>query len=170
MNDTRSSWGTAVLDGAVRKARRRLLPFLVLMYLLAFVDRANIGFAKAVLQQDIHIGDAAYAFGASLFFFTYAAFEVPSNLMLHRFGARRWLSRIMFTWGIVAACTAFARGSASFYALRFLLGAAEAGFFPGIILYLTFWFPAHVRARATGMFYFGLPLALILGGPLSGCC
>ncbi|MGZ2745816.1 MFS transporter [Burkholderia stagnalis] len=158
----------AALDVATRKARLRLLPFLVLMYVLAFVDRANVGFAKNVLQADTGLSDAAFAFGAGIFFVGYALFEVPSNLLMHRFGARVWMSRIMLTWGIVSACTAFVHDAASFYLLRVLLGIAEAGFFPGIILFLSNWFPARMRAQATGLFYFGLPLALVLGSPVSG--
>ncbi|MXN74756.1 MFS transporter [Burkholderia sp. 4701] len=158
----------SALDVATRKARLRLLPFLVLMYVLAFVDRANVGFAKNVLQADTGLSDAAFAFGAGIFFVGYALFEVPSNLLMHRFGARVWMSRIMLTWGIVSACTAFVHDAASFYLLRVLLGIAEAGFFPGIILFLSNWFPARMRAQATGLFYFGLPLALVLGSPVSG--
>lgn len=153
---------------AVRKCLTRLLPFLVLMYVIAFIDRANVGFAKAMLQADTGLSDTAFAFGAGIFFISYAVFEVPSNLMLHRLGARLWLSRIMVSWGLVSAAMAFAHDSTTFYILRLLLGAAEAGFFPGIILYLTYWFPRRVRAQAMGVFYFGLPLALVLGGPLSG--
>lgn len=158
----------SALDGATRKARARLLPFLVLMYVLAFVDRANVGFAKSVLQADTGLSDAAFAFGAGIFFVGYALFEVPSNMLMHRLGARVWMSRIMITWGIVSACTAFVHGPASFYLLRVALGIAEAGFFPGIILFLSNWFPARIRSQAIGMFYFGLPLALLLGSPVSG--
>lgn len=156
------------LKSAIRKCLTRLLPFLVLMYVIAFIDRANVGFAKTVLQADTGLSNAAFAFGAGIFFLSYAIFEVPSNLALHRFGARLWLSRIMVTWGLVSAAMAFAHDATTFYALRLLLGAAEAGFFPGVILYLTYWFPRHVRSQAIGVFYFGLPLALVLGGPLSG--
>ena len=159
---------STTLDAAVRKARWRLLPFLVLMYVLAFVDRSNVGFAKSFLQADTGIGDAAFAFGAGVFFMGYALFEVPSNLILSRVGARIWMSRIMVTWGIVSACLAFTRDAQTFYLLRFLLGAAEAGFFPGIILYLTQWFPARRRGAALGVFYFGIPLAQVVGSPVSG--
>jgi sugar phosphate permease len=158
---------TAV-DTAVSKTRWRLLPMLVLMYVLAFVDRSNVGFAKSLLQADTGLSDAAFAFGAGVFFMGYALFEVPSNLILYRVGARRWLSRIMVSWGLVSACMAFTRDANSFYLLRFLLGAAEAGFFPGIILYLTQWFPARVRGEALGVFYYGIPLAQVLGSPVSG--
>lgn len=153
---------------AVRKARWRLLPFLVLMYVLAFIDRSNVGFAKSFLQADTGISDAAFAFGAGVFFVGYAVFEVPSNLILSWLGARAWMSRIMVTWGIVSACMAFTTDATSFYVLRFLLGVAEAGFFPGIILYLTQWFPGRSRSAALGAFYFGIPLAQVVGGPVSG--
>ncbi|WP_166366184.1 MFS transporter [Pseudomonas akapageensis] len=159
---------TSHLAEAISKSRRRLLPFLILMYVLAFIDRANVGYARSFLQADTGLGDAAFAFGASIFFIGYAFFEVPSNLMLHRLGAKVWLCRIMVTWGLVSAGMMFAHDAQTFYVLRFLLGVAEAGFFPGIILYLTYWFPSQSRGQALGLFYFGLPLALVLGGPLSG--
>ncbi|MFT4067072.1 MFS transporter [Paraburkholderia sp.] len=158
----------AALDSAIAKARARLLPFLVLMYVLAFIDRANVGFAKNVLQADTGLSDAAFAFGAGIFFVGYAVFEVPSNLLMYRFGARVWMSRIMVTWGIVSACTALVHDATSFYVLRTLLGIAEAGFFPGIILFLSNWFPARTRSQTMGVFYFGFPLALLLGSPVSG--
>ncbi|GAB7531384.1 MFS transporter [Pseudomonas sp. 3A(2025)] len=156
------------LERAIGKSRLRLMPFLILMYILAFIDRSNVGFAKAALLADTGLGDAAFAFGASIFFIGYAFFEVPSNYMLHKLGAKVWLCRIMVTWGLVSAAMMFAHDAYTFYALRFLLGVAEAGFFPGIILYLTYWFPAQSRGQALGLFYFGLPLALVLGSPLSG--
>lgn len=156
------------LVSAIARSRRRLLPFLLLMYVVAFLDRANIGFAKLALQQSAGISEAAYAWGAGLFFLPYALFEVPSNLMLGRVGARLWMSRIMVSWGVVSACMMFVHGSESFYTLRFLLGAAEAGFFPGVIFYLASWFPSSVRGEIFGYFYLGAPLALIFGGPFSG--
>ncbi|QQC67024.1 MFS transporter [Paraburkholderia ginsengisoli] len=159
---------STALDSAIAKARTRLLPFLILMYVLAFIDRANVGFAKNVLQADTGLSDAAFAFGAGIFFVGYAVFEVPSNLLMYRFGARIWMSRIMVTWGIVSACTALVHDATSFYVLRTLLGIAEAGFFPGIILFLSNWFPAKIRSQTMGMFYFGFPLALLLGSPVSG--
>src|SRR5687768_3206267 len=158
----------AILDRAIGRARSRLVPFLLLMYVLSFLDRANIGFAKQAFQVSAGISDAAYAFGAGLFFLTYALFEVPSNLIMHRIGARLWMCRIMVTWGLVSAAMMFASGEIAFYFLRMLLGAAEAGFFPGVILYLTYWFPDRSRGQIMGLFYFGAPLAFILGGPLSG--
>jgi MFS family permease len=158
----------SALQRAISTARVRILPFLILMYLLAFLDRANVGFAKNVLQADTGLSDAAFAFGAGVFFVGYAIFEVPSNLLMHRFGARAWISRIMVTWGIVSACTAFVHDASGFYLQRVLLGLAEAGFFPGIILYLTNWFPSSIRSQTVGAFYFGFPLALMLGSPVSG--
>jgi MFS family permease len=156
------------LDRAITRARRRLVPFLLIMYVLGFLNRTNIGFAKDALHASAHISNAAYALGAGLFFLSYAAFEVPSNLMMHRLGARIWMTRIMVTWGILSAAMIFANGEWSFYVLRLLLGAAEAGFFPGVILYLTFWFPNRSRTAIIGLFYFGAPLAFIFGSPLSG--
>jgi len=160
---------SAIAEGAVTsRVMKRLLPFLLLMYVLAFLDRANIGFAQKALQQDTGLTNAAFAFGAGVFFVGYAIFEVPSNLLLHRVGAKLWMCRIMVTWGLVSAAMAFAHSATAFYTLRFLLGVAEAGFFPGIVYYLTRWFPQSSRARALGVFYFGAPLAFIFGAPLSG--
>lgn len=156
------------LDHVVRKVVRRLVPFLLLMYVLSFLDRANIGFAKTAYQADTGISDAVYALGAGVFFIGYALFEVPSNILMHRIGARVWMCRIMVTWGLIAAAMMFAHSATSFYALRFLLGVAEAGFFPGVILYLTYWVPGAHRGKVMGLFYFGAPLAFIFGGPLSG--
>jgi MFS family permease len=156
------------LHNAIRKARLRLVPFLILMYMLAFLDRANVGMAKQALAGAIGLSPAAFALGAGIFFVGYALCEIPSNLILHRVGARRWMARIMVTWGVVAACTMFVSGSTSFVVLRLVLGVAEAGFFPGVILYLTYWFPPEERGRVIGRFYVGYPLALVLGTPLSG--
>lgn len=156
------------LERVTGKAIRRLVPFLLLMYVLAFLDRANIGFAKQAFQLDTGVSNAAYAFGAGIFFIGYALFEVPSNLIMHRVGARAWMCRIMVTWGLVSAGLMFVTSETSFYILRFLLGVAEAGFFPGVIYFLTKWFPVHARTRVLGMFYFGAPLAFIFGSPLSG--
>lgn len=152
----------------LRKVSWRLLPFLLLMYIMAFLDRANVGFAKQAFQADTGIGDAAFAFGAGVFFAGYALLEVPSNLIMHKVGARLWMCRIMVTWGLISAAMVFAHSETSFYVLRFLLGVAEAGFFPGVILYLTYWFPGAARGKAMGFFYFGAPLAFIFGSPLSG--
>lgn len=156
------------LEAINSKVMRRLLPFLLLMYVLAFLDRANIGFAQKALQHDTGLSNAAFAFGAGVFFIGYALFEVPSNLLLHRLGARVWMCRIMVTWGLVSAAMSLAHTPSAFYTLRFLLGVAEAGFFPGVIYYLTHWFAQSSRARAVGVFYFGAPLAFIFGSPLSG--
>lgn len=163
-----NSHSPASLEAINSKVMRRLLPFLLLMYVLAFLDRANIGFAQKALQHDTGLSNAAFAFGAGVFFVGYALFEVPSNLLLHRVGARAWMCRIMVTWGLVSAAMCLAHTPATFYSLRFLLGVAEAGFFPGVIYYLTHWFPQAARARAVGVFYFGAPLAFIFGSPLSG--
>lgn len=159
---------TPATKSATRKALKRLLPFLLLMYVIAFIDRTNIGFAEESLEIHAGLSTASYAFGAGLFFVGYAVFEVPSNLIMHKVGARWWMARIMITWGIVATLFMFTTGPTMFYILRFLLGVAEAGFFPGVILYLTYWFPRRRRAQATALFYMGLPIANIVGGPLSG--
>jgi MFS family permease len=150
------------------RTRRRLVPFLLLMYVVSFLDRANIGFAKQSFQASTGISESAFATGAGLFFLSYALFEVPSNLIMHRIGARIWMSRIMVIWGIISIAAMFVRGPISFYILRLALGFAEAGFFPGVILYLTYWFPNQARSEILGQFYFGAPLAFIFGGPLSG--
>jgi sugar phosphate permease len=165
---TRQAASHPALENAFRLARRRLIPFLLLMYVLSFLDRANIGFAKPSFQASTGVSDAAFALGAGLFFVTYALLEIPSNLIMHRVGARRWMARIMITWGLISAATMFVTGETSFYVLRLLLGAAEAGFFPGVILYLTYWFPGSKRSQVMGLFYFGAPLAFIFGSPLSG--
>jgi len=157
-----------MLDHTVAKVTRRLLPFLLLMYVLSFLDRANVGFAKKAFQLDTGLSDAAYAFGAGIFFLSYALLEVPSNMIMHKVGARIWMCRIMVTWGLISAGMMLAHTETTFYVLRLLLGAAEAGFFPGVILYLTYWIPAYSRAKVMGLFYFGAPIAFIIGGPLSG--
>jgi MFS family permease len=156
------------LKDALHKAAWRLLPFLLLLYILAFLDRVNVGYAKQALMRDVGLSETVYAFGASIFFIGYALFEVPSNLIMHRVGARAWMCRIMVTWGLLSAGMIFAKTAPVFYILRFLLGVAEAGFFPGVILYLTYWFPSKSQGPMMGLFYFGAPLAQILGGPLSG--
>jgi MFS transporter, ACS family, tartrate transporter len=150
------------------KVRRNLLPFAFLLYIAAYLDRINVGFAALQMNRALELGDAAFGLGAGLFFVSYFLFEIPSNLILHRVGARTWIARIMISWGAVAMATAAARGAASFYLLRFLLGVAEAGFFPGIIFYLTLWFPAREQARAIALFMTASALAGVIGGPLSG--
>ncbi|CAM2805295.1 MFS transporter [Propionibacterium acidifaciens] len=165
---SRATPDEATVRSALEKVTKHIIPFLLLMYVIAFVDRTNLGWAQQEWKANYGISTAAYTFGATLFFVGYAVFEVPSNLIMHKVGARWWMTRIMITWGIVAACFMFVQGPKSFYALRFLLGVAEAGFFPGVMLYLTYWYPAARRAWATGLFYMGLPIANIFGNPLSG--
>jgi len=150
------------------KVIRRLIPFLFVCYIVAFLDRVNIGFAKLQMLDDLKLSEAAYGLGAGIFFAGYFLFEIPSNLMLHRTGARRWIARIMVSWAIVSGLMAFVTGPTSFYILRFLLGVAEAGFFPGIILYLSYWFPRQRRAKVTALFMLAVPMAGVIGGPLSG--
>jgi ACS family tartrate transporter-like MFS transporter len=147
--------------------RNRLTPFVALLYFAAFLDRVNISFAAAQMNRDLGFSAYVYGLGAGIFFIGYSLLEVPSNLILHKVGARRWLSRIMITWAIVAGATAFVKGPAGFYVVRFMLGAAEAGFFPGIIYYLTCWVPAEGRARLVGAFMTAIPISIALGGPLS---
>jgi MFS family permease len=138
------------------------------LYVVSFLDRANIGFAKQALQTSVGISESTYALGAGLFFLSYSLLGFPSNLILHKIGARFWISFLMVGWGLASMATMFVTGATSFYLLRLLLGVLEAGFFPGAILYLTYWFPNQVRGRILGLFYLGVPLALIAGGPLSG--
>ncbi|MBB3222135.1 MFS transporter [Pseudoduganella umbonata] len=156
------------LDALYGRVSRRLLPFLFLCYVAAYLDRVNVGFAKLQMQADLALSDTVYGIGAGIFFIGYFVFEVPSNLVLEKVGARRWIARIMISWGLVSAATMFATGPVSFYVLRFLLGVAEAGFFPGVVLYLTYWYPAHRRARIVALFMSGVAVAGVLGGPLSG--
>jgi D-galactonate transporter len=155
-------------DAVYRKVTWRLLPFLMLCYVVAYLDRVNVGFARLQMLEDLRFSETVYGLGAGMFFIGYFFFEVPSNLFLHRVGARVWIARIMITWGLVSASFMFIRTPASFYALRFILGVAEAGFFPGIILYLTYWYPSHRRSRVVALFMAAPPLAGIFGGPLSG--
>ncbi|WP_037305421.1 MFS transporter [Amycolatopsis orientalis] len=152
---------------AVRKAMIRLVPLLGLLYLLNYLDRVNVGFAALTMNADLGISAAAYGLGAGLFFVGYFFFEVPSNVILHKVGARIWIARIMVTWGLVASATAFIQGEVSFYIVRVLLGIAEAGFFPGIILYLTYWFPRKQRAKIVALFFLAVPLSSVLGSPIS---
>jgi ACS family tartrate transporter-like MFS transporter len=150
------------------KVTRRLLPFLFILYIVCFLDRVNIGFAALQMNHDLGFSPAVYGFGAGIFFLGYVLFEVPSNLILARTGARVWIARIMISWGLLAAAMMFVRGPLSLYGLRFLLGAAEAGFFPGMIYYMSRWFPPAERARATARFMVAIPLSGVLGGPISG--
>jgi ACS family tartrate transporter-like MFS transporter len=153
---------------ALARIRRRLLPFTFLLYIVAYLDRINVGFAALQMNRDLGLGDAEFGLGAGVFFIGYFLFEIPSNLILERVGARAWIARIMISWGAVAMAMAMVRGAPSFYLLRFLLGVAEAGFFPGIIVYLTYWFPAPQRARAIALFMTASALAGVIGGPVSG--
>ncbi|WP_145248428.1 MFS transporter [Pseudomonas oryzihabitans] len=152
----------------IRRITHKLIPFLVLLYLVAYIDRSAVGFAKLHMGADVGIGDAAYGLGAGLFFIGYFLFEVPSNLLLERFGARRWFARILITWGAITMGMAFVQGPTSFYVMRFLLGVAEAGFFPGVLYYLTQWFPVRHRGKIMGLFILSQPIAMLVTGPLSG--
>ncbi|SEO32574.1 D-galactonate transporter [Duganella sp. CF517] len=156
------------LDGLYRRVSWRLMPFLFLCYVAAYLDRVNVGFAKLQMLSDLRFSDTVYGIGAGIFFVGYFLFEVPSNLLMTRTGARIWIARIMISWGVISSAMMFVDSVASFYVLRFLLGAAEAGFFPGIILYLTYWYPAHRRARMVALFMSGVAVAGVVGGPLSG--
>src|ERR1700756_1938181 len=167
----------AVEIRTIAKVSKRLVPFLVVCYFVAYLDRVNVGFAALTMNQDLGLSQTAFGFGAGIFFIAYFIFEVPSNLLLERLGARTWIARIMLSWGILSGLMAclpwIARVTGlsnenSFYVLRVLLGAAEAGFFPGIIFYLTLWFPAEYRARIVGYFIAALPLSTVIGAPISG--
>jgi MFS transporter, ACS family, tartrate transporter len=157
-----------VEERAVRTATRRLIPFLFLIYVVAYLDRVNVSFAQLQLEDDLNFSDTIFGLGAGIFSLGYVLFGVPSNLALARFGARRWLAGIMIVWGLLSASTMFIGGPISFYVLRFLLGVAEAGFFPGIILYLTWWFPERERTRTLALFLTAIAAAYVAGGPLSG--
>jgi len=158
----------ALERAAYAKVSWRLLPMLFLCYVLAYLDRVNVGFAKLQMLADLEWSDAVFAAGAGIFFIGYFLFEVPSNLILRRVGARLWIARIMVTWGIISACTLFVRSELVFYAMRLLLGLAEAGFFPGIILYLTYWYPSRLRARKTAWFMLAIAVTGVIGNPVSG--
>ncbi|ALE78780.1 MFS transporter [Pseudonocardia sp. AL041005-10] len=155
-------------DRVYRKVAVRLVPLLFVCYAVAYLDRVNVGFARLQMDDELWFSDAVYGIGAGVFFVGYILFEVPSNIVLHRVGARRWIARIMVSWGLISGMMALANSPATFYLLRFLLGVAEAGFIPGILLYLTYWFPAHRRGRITALFLAAIPVATIFGGPLSG--
>ena len=168
MTQTSTSPTSPELSSAVKKASRRLLPFLMLLYFINYLDRTNIGFAGPNgMNEELALTATAFGFASGIFFFGYLLLEVPSNLALHKFGARRWIARIMVSWGIIAAGMAFVPNAGWLYVMRFLLGVAEAGFFPGIILYLTYWFPEKRRARATALFMAAVPLSAAIGAPLS---
>lgn len=150
------------------KAARRLIPVMCLMYVASFLDRVNVGFAALTMNRDLGFSPEIYGLGAGIFFFGYFIFEVPSNLMLEKMGARAWMCRIMVSWGALSMACAFVQGPLSFYVLRFLLGAAEAGLYPGMILYMTYWFPQGTRARFIALFLAAVPAASVIGAPLSG--
>ncbi len=150
------------------KVDRRLIPFLFLCYILAYLDRVNVGFAKLQMLKDLSLSDAAFATGAGIFFIGYFFFEVPSNILLKKFGARTWIARIMISWGIISAAMMFVKGAWSFYGVRFLLGIAEAGFFPGVIFYLTLWYPSKYRSTRTAWFVAAIAVSGVIGNPVSG--
>jgi ACS family tartrate transporter-like MFS transporter len=163
MNATQSE-----AEAIFRRAAWRLVPLILILYIAAFLNRVNVGFAALTMNHDLGFTPEIYGRGAGIFFWGYFLFEVPSNLLLEKVGARMWIGRIMLTWGVVSTLTAFVTGPTSFYAMRFLLGLAEAGFYPGILLYFTYWFPAATRARIISLFCMGIPLSNIIGSPLSG--
>ncbi len=159
----------AVTNGQVyKKVAWRLVPFLCICYLAAYLDRVNVGFAKLQMLSDLSFSNTVYGFGAGIFFLGYVIFEVPSNILMHKVGARLWIARIMISWGLIGVAMAFVRTPTQFYALRFLLGVAEAGFIPGVLLYLTYWFPATWRGRIIALFLAAIPMSNIIGGPVSG--
>ena len=151
----------------MRKLNLRLIPFLIFLYVVSYLDRVNVSFAALTMNKEIGLNPYIYGWGAGIFFIGYCAFEVPSNIALVRFGARRWIARILFSWGIAAAAMALVQGSTSFLSIRFILGAAEAGYFPGVILFLTYWFPARYRARIISRFMLAIPISLAIGAPVS---
>ncbi len=155
-------------EATYRKVAWRLIPFLLVCYVVAYLDRVNVGFAKLQMLADLKFSETVYGFGSGIFFIGYFLFEIPSNVILHRVGARVWIARIMISWGVLSACMMFVTTPTMFYVVRFLLGVAEAGFFPGIILYLTYWYPAHRRARVTALFMTAVAISGVIGGPLSG--
>jgi len=155
-------------DRILNRAAWRLIPFMSLMYVVSFLDRVNISFAALTMNHDLGFSPQAYGFGAGIFFWGYFLFEVPSNLMLQKVGARLWMCRICVTWGLLSMLTAFVKDPISFSIVRFLLGAAEAGLYPGMVLYMTYWFPASTRARFIALFLAGVPLSVVIGGPISG--
>jgi MFS transporter, ACS family, tartrate transporter len=168
MSDTATTASSLLEDRAIRKITWRLIPFLMLLYFVAFLDRINVGFAALTMNRDVGLTSQMFGLGSGIFFLGYFAFEVPSTIILHKVGARFWIGRVMITWGLVSVAMAFTRGPISFYVLRFLLGLAEAGFFPGIILFLSYWFPSHHRSAVTAMFMAAAPAAGLIGSPVSG--
>ncbi len=152
----------------VRRVALRFIPFLMACYIISWLNRVNLSFAALQMNKDLGLTETAYGLGAGLFFVTYCLCEIPSNLLLHKFGASRWIARIMLTWGMLAVATAFIRGPLSFYVMRLLLGAAEAGFYPGVLYFFTLWFPAAYRGRIIGLFLASISITGIIGAPLSG--
>ena len=159
---------TPLEQRTIAKVTARLVPFLIVCFFVAYLDRVNVSFAALTMNKDLGLSDSAFGFGAGIFFLAYFLFEVPSNLFLERVGARKWIARIMFTWGVCSGGMAFINGATGFYAVRVLLGIAEAGFFPGVIFYLTLWFPSVYRARIIGYFMAAIPLSTVIGAPVSG--
>ena len=159
---------TVTEQKVITKIAWRLMPLIIVCYFFAFFDRVNISFAKAALQADLNLSNTAYGFGASLFVVGYVLLEVPSNMLLYRFGARRWIARIMISWGLATAAMVFVQSEWQFYVLRFLIGAMEAGFAPGILFYLTLWFPKSHRGRMTSVFFLATAFSGIIGAPISG--
>ena len=165
---SRASFSSNDEAATYNRAAWKLIPFLLVLYIISFLDRVNVGFAKLQMSADIGLSDAVFGLGAGIFFIGYAACEIPSNLLLQRFGARFWIARILVVWGIISVCFMFVTTPAQFLTLRFLLGIAEAGFYPGIVLYLTYWFPSKLRSQVCALFFIGIPIAGFIGGPLSG--
>src|SRR5438445_9098626 len=168
MNQSATPAKSDIETSTIRTISWRLIPFLVLAYFFSYLDRVNLGFAALTMNADLKFTPLIFAWGAGIFFIGYFIFEVPSNLALEKFGASRWIARIMVTWGVISAAMASVSGELSFYILRFLLGVAEAGFFPGIILYLTYWYPAEYRARFLAAFAIAVPVSTVIGAPISG--
>ncbi len=167
-NSNASFTATELNAQVYKKVAWRLVPFLCICYLAAYLDRVNVGFAKLQMLNDLSFSNTVYGIGAGIFFLGYVLFEVPSNILMHKVGARIWIARIMFSWGLIGAAMAFVKTPTQFYVLRFLLGVAEAGFIPGVLLYLTYWFPAAWRGRIIALFLAAIPMSNIIGGPLSG--
>jgi len=168
MSTIASTPGPSLLDGAYRKATWRLIPFIFICYFFNYLDRVNVGFAKLEMLDALQLSETVYGLGAGIFFIGYVTFGVPSNLILHKLGARRWIAVMMMTWGALSACMLFVSTPVEFYVLRFLTGVAEAGFFPGMVLYFTKWFPAHKRGQVMALFMSAIPVSGLIGGPLSG--
>lgn len=168
INLTGSNSESAFEERTYAKVTKRIVPFLMICYLVAYLDRVNVGFAKLQMSADLHFSDTVYGLGAGIFFIAYFLVEIPSNIILHKVGARLWMARIMITWGIISSGMAFVTTPTAFYVMRFLLGLAEAGFYPGVILYLSYWYPSRRRGKMFAAFAMAVPLSGLIGGPLSG--